>query len=94
MAYKHSKEFVNELLSKGQFIKHSGVVDHHHNAVSENSIKTTVRTDFTMIIHLELRWPEHNERDIWSQTLKPSGPHPRILLAQWDPTYAVLVVSY
>ena len=85
---------MNKILSKGQDIKNRGFYGHHPNAVPENSIKTTVRTDFTMIIHLELRWPEHNERDIWSQTLKPSGPHPRILLAQWDPTYAVLVVSY
>jgi hypothetical protein len=59
-----SKEFENELLSKGQGIKHSGVGGHHHNAVAENSIKTTVRTASTMMIHSALCWPEHNEWDL------------------------------
>jgi hypothetical protein len=64
-----SKEFGSELLSKGQGIKHSGVGGHHHNAVAENSIKTTVRTARTMMIHAALRWPEHNERDLWPLAL-------------------------
>ena len=39
-----SKEFVAELASKGQGIKHSGVGGHHHNGVAENAIKNSVRT--------------------------------------------------
>jgi hypothetical protein len=50
-----SKEFnAAELSAKGQGIKHSGVGGHHHNAVAENSIKTTVRTARTMMIHSAL----------------------------------------
>jgi hypothetical protein len=60
-----SKEFSSELLVKGQGIKHSGVGGHHQNGVAENCIKTTVRTARTMMIHSALRWPEHNERDLW-----------------------------
>ena len=64
-----SKDFVNKLLSNGKGIKHSGVGSHHHNAVAENSIKTTVCIARTMMIHSALSWPEQNERDIWPQTL-------------------------
>ncbi len=64
-----SKEFSSELLVKGQGIKHSGVGGHHQNGVAENSIKNTVRTARTMMIHSALRWPEHNERDLWPLAL-------------------------
>jgi hypothetical protein len=64
-----SKEFALELSSKGQGIKHSGVGGHHHNGVAENAIKNTVRTARTMMIHAALRWPEHNERDLWPLAL-------------------------
>ena len=64
-----SNNFVNELLSKGQGIKHSGFGIHHDNSVAENSIKTTVRTDRTMMIQSALHWPEHNDCGIWPQAL-------------------------
>jgi hypothetical protein len=64
-----SKEFATELSSKGQGIKHSGVGGHHHNGVAENAIKNTVRTARTMMIYAALRWPEHNERDLWPLAL-------------------------
>jgi hypothetical protein len=75
------KEFSAELLSKGQGIKHSGVGGHHHNTVAENSIKTIVRTARTMMIHSALRWPEHNESELWplalshAVSLHNSTPH-------------------
>jgi hypothetical protein len=64
-----SKEFAAELASKGQGIKHSGVGGHHHNGVAENAIKHTVRTGRTMMIYAALRWPEHNQRDLWPLAL-------------------------
>jgi hypothetical protein len=64
-----SKEFAAELSSKGQGIKHSGVGGHHHNGVAENAIKNTVRTGRTMMIYAALRWPEHNQRDLWPLAL-------------------------
>ena len=42
---------------------------HHHNGVAENAIKNTVRTARTMMIYAALRWPEHNERDLWPLAL-------------------------
>ena len=64
-----SKEFATELVSKGQGIRHSGVGGHHHNGVAENAIKHTVRTARTMMIYAVLRWPEHNNRDLWPLAL-------------------------
>jgi hypothetical protein len=64
-----SKEFATELVSKGQGIKHSGVGGHRHNGVAENAIKHTVRMAHTMMIYSALRWPEHNERDLWPLAL-------------------------
>ena len=64
-----SKEFAAELISKGQGIRHSGVGAHHHNGVAENAIKITVRTARTMMIFAALRWPEHNDRDLWPLAL-------------------------
>jgi hypothetical protein len=64
-----SKEFATELASKGQGIKHSGVGGHHHNGVAETAIKHTVRSARTVMIYAALRWPEHNERDLWPLAL-------------------------
>ena len=64
-----SKDFVNEIISKGRGIKHGRVGVQHHNSVAENSIKTNFHTYYTMMIRSSLRWPEHNECDIWHKDL-------------------------
>ena len=64
-----SKYFVNEIISKGQGIKHSDVGGHNHNVISKNRINTIVHNYQTMMIHLALLCPKHNERDIWYQAL-------------------------
>ena len=56
-------------LSKGQVIKHSRVGVHHNNALSENSIKSTICNAPTMMIHSVLSCPEHNESDIWTYVI-------------------------
>ena len=66
---KNSEEFPTELILKGKAIYHSDVGGHHHNGVAENAIKNVVRTSLTMMIHGALRWPEHNENDLWPLAL-------------------------
>jgi hypothetical protein len=65
-----SKEFMRELHTKGQGIKHSGVGGHHHNGVAENSIKNVVRLARTMMIHAALRWPEVSEKELWPMAMQ------------------------
>ena len=43
----------------------SGVGGHHHNAVAEVTIKHTVQTACTMMIHTALHWPEASEKELW-----------------------------
>ena len=60
-----AQEFLTELNTKGQGIRHSGVGGHHHNGVAENAIKTVVRTTCTMMIHATLHWPDHADLNLW-----------------------------
>ena len=50
-----AKDFMNELLKKGQGIKCSGVGGHHHNGVAENAIKNVTKIARTMMINAALR---------------------------------------
>ena len=59
-----SQEFLKELISNGQGIKHSGVGGHHHNGSAENAIKNIQRKARTMMIHAALRWPDQSEKDL------------------------------
>ena len=60
-----ARDYMNELLKKGQGIKRSGVGGHHHNGVAENSIKNITRIARTMMINAALRWPEVAEKKLW-----------------------------
>ena len=59
-----SKEFMKELVKKGQGLKLSGVGAHHHNGVAENAIKIVVTTARTIMIHAAIRWPEYSEKNL------------------------------
>jgi hypothetical protein len=50
-----SKEFMKEVHTKGQGIKHSGVGGHHHKGVTKTIIKNDVWLAHTMIIQSALR---------------------------------------
>ena len=60
-----SKDFMNELIKKGQGVRRSGVGGHHHNGVAECAIKNVSRTARTIMIHAALRWPEVAEKRLW-----------------------------
>lgn len=64
-----AREFLKEIWSSNQVIRHSGVGGHHHNGVAENAIKNTVCIARTMMIHASLRWPQHTNKELWSMEM-------------------------
>ena len=60
-----SKEFTRELHDNGQGIRHSGVLGHHHNGVSDNTINNVVRITRTMMIHSALSRPDASDKSLW-----------------------------
>jgi hypothetical protein len=64
-----SKEFMKELVEKGQGIRLSGVSAHHQNGLAENGIKIVVTKARTMMIHAALHWPGYSEKELWPMAL-------------------------
>ena len=70
-----AKEFMEELLSKGQNIRFSGAGAGHQNGVAERSIRTVVGIARTMMLHAALRhgsgmisqnlWPQAMDHAVW-----------------------------
>jgi hypothetical protein len=61
----NSREFTQDLLSKGQTIDLSGVGAHHQNGVAERSIKTVTSLARAMLLHMALHWPERADLTLW-----------------------------
>ena len=64
-----SKEFMHELLHKGQGIKVSGVSAQFQNGAVENAQKIVVQQAHTSMIHTALHWPTMAEQDLWPLAL-------------------------
>ena len=64
------KDYMSELLEKGQGIRRSGVGGHHHNGKAENAIRTVTRLARSMMIHAALRWPAQADKDLWPLALQ------------------------
>ena len=65
-----AKDYMSELLEKGQGIRRSGVGGHHHNGKAENAIRTVTRLARSMMIHAALRWPAQADKDLWPLALQ------------------------
>jgi hypothetical protein len=64
-----AQEFMNELSTKGQGIRFSGVSAHFQNGAAENGIKLIVRNARTMMLHVALRWPGFSEQELWPMAM-------------------------
>ena len=60
-----AKEYMKELASKGQGIKHSGVGAKWQNSYGENAVKLVVTRARAMMLHASLHWPEEYEEQLW-----------------------------
>jgi transposase InsO family protein len=65
-----SKEFLGELVSKGQNIRFSGSGAAHQNGVAERGIRTVVGMARTMMLHAALRYGDRViTQDLWPQAM-------------------------
>jgi hypothetical protein len=47
-------------------MKLSGVGAHHQNGIAERAIQTVMWKARTMMIHLQIMWPDHFQANLWS----------------------------
>lgn len=65
-----SKEFLAELVSKGQNIRFSGSGAAHQNGIAERGIRTVVGMARTMMLHAALRYGDRViTQDLWPQAM-------------------------
>jgi transposase InsO family protein len=65
-----SKEFLTELVSKGQNIRFSGYGAAHQNGIAERGIRTVVGMARTMMLHAALRYGDRViTQDLWPQAM-------------------------
>lgn len=78
-----SKEFMEELMHKGQNVRFSGAGAGHQNGVAERSIRTVVGIARTMLLHAALRhgsgvinqnlWPQAMDHAVWLYNMIPQS---------------------
>ena len=61
-----SREFLEEIHTNSQKIRHSGVGGHHQNGVAECAIGNMTRMTRSMMIHAALKWPKCSKKNLWS----------------------------
>jgi hypothetical protein len=64
-----TREFMKDLLIRGQAIKFSGVGAHHQNGVAERAIRTITESARTMILHAAIHWPDSVTLDLWPMAM-------------------------
>ena len=60
-----SKEFVGDIISRGQDARYSAIGAHHHNGIAERAIMTISNMSRTMMIHAAVRWPDMADSSLW-----------------------------
>jgi hypothetical protein len=61
-----SSDFRTHLMENNYCMKLSGVGAHHQNGVAERAIQTVMWKARTMMIHLQIMWPDHFKANLWS----------------------------
>ena len=64
------EDFLAEIDKAEQRITLSGVGAHHQNGVAERAIRTVVTKTRTMLLHTQLRWPEHTPTELWPMAMQ------------------------
>jgi hypothetical protein len=64
-----SKEFMAELIEKGQGVRFCGVSAHFQNGAAENAIKNVTNRARTIMFHAFLHWPENADRNLWPMAM-------------------------
>ena len=65
-----AKEFTNDIISRGQHAKYSGVGAHHHNGIAERAIQTISNMSRTMMLHAGIHWPDLVESSLWPMAME------------------------
>ena len=60
-----SKEFVGDIISRGQDARYSAIGAHHHNGIAERAIMTVSNMSRTMMLHAAVRWPDMADSSLW-----------------------------
>lgn len=64
-----TNEFKQHLTDNEYQLTLSGVGAHHQNGIAERAIQTVVWKARTMMIHLQIHWPEHFQANLWTFAL-------------------------
>jgi hypothetical protein len=65
-----AQEFVQDIVSRGQNAKYSGVGAHHHNGIAERAILTISNMSRTMMLHAGIHWPDLVDSSLWPLTME------------------------